>query len=175
MRFSRLYSMVLMGLALLPGLVYAANTNARIMGTATDPQNAVVAGAQIVATNNATGVVYTTITGANGNYLFAELPIGTYTIKATAQGFKTFTATGIVLNIDQEYVQRVQFEIGAVSQVVQVSATPVQVDTTDMQFSNVVDATQMTELPLINRSFTGLELALPGVQANSDRFGASTQ
>jgi hypothetical protein len=172
MRFFRHFLMILMVSALLSSLVFAANTNARIMGTVIDPQNAVVAGAQITATNTATGVVYATVTGTNGTYLFAELPIGSYMIKATAQGFKTFTATGIVLNIDQEYVQPVRFEIGAVSQVVQVSATPVQVDTTDMEFSNVVDSTQMTELPLINRAFTGLELALPGVQANSDRFGS---
>ncbi len=46
-----------------------------------------------------------------------------------------------------------------------------QVDTTDIQLSNVVDSTEMTELPLIGRGFTGLELILPGVQASSDRFG----
>jgi hypothetical protein len=41
-----------------------------------------------------------------------------------------------------------------------------------MQFSNIVDSTQLVELPLIGRNFTALELTLPGVQAGSDRFGA---
>ena len=54
---------------------------------------------------------------------------------------------------------------------VEVAASPVQVDTTDSQLSNVINSEQMVEYPLIGRNFTGLELALPGVQASSDRFG----
>jgi hypothetical protein len=53
---------------------------------------------------------------------------------------------------------------------VEVKANGVQVNTTDMQLSNVVDSHQITELPLIGRGFTNLELILPGVQASSDRF-----
>ena len=51
------------------------------------------------------------------------------------------------------------------------NAAAVQVDTSDMQLSNVINSQQMEELPLIGRNFSGLELTLPGVQASSDRFG----
>ncbi|HEY1211276.1 MAG TPA: carboxypeptidase regulatory-like domain-containing protein [Terracidiphilus sp.] len=152
---------------------YAANVNGRIRGTVTDPQNAVVAGAHITATNVATGIKHETVSGADGGYLFPELPIGNYSVSAKHEGFKTFTATGIVLNIDQEYVQPIKLVLGSVSTVVEVSASSVQVDTTDMEFSNIVDSTQMVELPLIGRNFTGLELTLPGVQSltGSERVG----
>jgi Carboxypeptidase regulatory-like domain len=161
---------------------YGVNTNGRIKGTITDPGGAVVTGAQITATNDATGVKYQTTSGADGVYLFPELPIGSYTVTAAATSFKGFTATGIVLNIDQEYVENIKLEVGSKNEVVEVSASAVQVNTTDMELSNVVNSAQMVELPLINRTFTGLELTLPGVQASSDRFtsnysvsGAQTQ
>ena len=151
----------------------AANVNGRISGVVTDPQDAVIAGSQITATNTQTGVKYTTVSGADGGYLFAELPIGSYTVTAASQGFQMFSATGIVLNIDQEYVEPIHLKLGSASEVVQVTESSVQVDTTDMQFSNNVGAQQMTELPLIGRNFSALELILPGVQsaAGGERIG----
>jgi hypothetical protein len=153
---------------------YAANVNARISGAVTDAQDAVIPGAQITVTNIETGVQYKTVSGRDGSYLFAQLPIGTYSISASMKDFKTFIGTGIVLNIDQQYVQPIRLSVGAQTEVVQVTESAVQVDTTDMQFSNIVDATQMVELPLMGRDFTGLELTLPGVQAGSDRFGTAS-
>lgn len=173
MRFAKVFLAVLsvLSVALPLPTIHAANVNARIKGVVTDPGGAAVVNAQIAAKNDATGVQFTTVSGADGGYLFAQLPVGSYTVTATAQGFKSFSATGIVLTIDQEYVQPIQMSLGSTSEVVQVSASPVQVNTTDMQLSNVIDSQQMVELPLIGRNFTGLELTLPGVQASSDRFG----
>jgi hypothetical protein len=154
----------------------AANVNGRIRGTVTDPQNAAIAGAHVTATNTETGVKYETVSGADGGYLFPQLPIGKYSVSATQTGFERFSASGIVLNIDQEYVQPIQLPVGSVSTVVEITSSSVQVDTSDMQFSNIVDSTQMVELPLIGRNFTGLELTLPGVQAASgaERIGGNS-
>ncbi len=152
---------VALGLLAVFGIAYAADTNGRIKGTASDPSGAVVAGAKITATNIATGVTFQTVTGSDGVYLFPQLPVGTYSVSANASGFKRYDATGIMLNIDQEYVQDIHFAVGAASDVVQVNASGVQVDTTDMQLSNIVNSEQMEELPIINRNFTGLELDAP--------------
>jgi Carboxypeptidase regulatory-like domain len=149
----------------------AADVNARIKGVVTDPQNAVVPNAQIVATNAATGVKFTTTSQSDGGYLFPQLPIGTYSITVSVPGFQSFKASGITLNIDQEYIEAIHLNLGSNSDIVEVAADAVQVNTTDMQLSNIVDASQMVELPLVGRNFTGLELTLPGVQAASDRFG----
>lgn len=154
------------------GIAHAIDVKARIRGTVTDPQGAVLAGIKVTALNEATGVKFEAVTGADGGYLFPQLPIGTYTVSVSASGFKGFTAKGIVLDVDQEYVEPVKLAVGSTAEVVEVAASPVQVDTTDIQLSNVVDSTEMTELPLIGRGFTGLELILPGVQASSDRFGS---
>ncbi len=154
------------------GSAHAADVNGRIKGTVTDPQGAVVPGVQVVATNQATGFKFTTKTQADGSYFFAELPVGTYSVLVAASGFQSFKATGIVLNIDQEYVEPIHLAVGEATQTLEVAADAVQVNTTDMQLNNVVEAAQMTELPNISRSFTTFETIEPGVQSSSDRFGS---
>lgn len=153
-------------------VAHAVDVNGRIIGKVTDPTGAVVPGAIVTATNLQTGVKQTTVSQKDGGYFFAQLPIGTYSITATAPGFKTFQASGIVLAIDQEYNEPVQFTSGATNETVSVSADSVQVNTTDMQLNNVVEAGQMVELPNISRSFTLYETIQPGVQASNDRFGS---
>lgn len=150
---------------------WAADVTARIRGTVTDPSGAVIAGAQLTATNVQTGVAYTTKAQSNGSYEFLNLPVGTYNLAATAPGFQAFAASGIKLNIDQQYVQDVKFSVGSTTEKVEVVANQVQVDTTSIQLSNVVESKQIVDLPLIGRNWTQLELISPGVQAASDRFG----
>jgi hypothetical protein len=152
---------------------HAADTNGRIKGLVTDSTSAVIPGAQVTATNTLTGVAFKTVSQKDGEYLFAQLPVGTYSISVTAPGFKGFTATGIVITIDQEYVEPVKLTIGDANETLSVQADPIQVNTTDMQLNNVVNSDQILELPLISRAFSGLELILPGVQAPSDRFGSN--
>jgi len=165
-----LFCVAILGLSITAA--YAADTNGRIKGTVTDATSALIPGAKVTATNTETGVKFTTTSLKNGDYLFPELPIGPYTISAEAPGFETFTATGIKLTIDQEYVEPITLTIGNQSQVVSVTADSIQVNTTDMQINNIVDSTQMEELPNISRGYTQFELIEPGVQSSSDRFGA---
>ncbi|HEY4356535.1 MAG TPA: carboxypeptidase regulatory-like domain-containing protein [Acidobacteriaceae bacterium] len=153
---------------------HAVDVNGRIKGTVTDPQSAVLPGVTVTAINEKTGVKYTTKTAADGSYFFPQLPIGTYDVSVQTQGFQAFLAKGIVLNIDQEYVETVKLEVGSENTTLEVSASAVQVNTTDMQLNNIVNSEQMVELPLIGRGFTGLELIEPGVQSSSDRFGSSS-
>ena len=150
---------------------WAADVTARIRGTVTDPSGAVVPNASVTATNMQTGVAYSANAQNSGNYELLNLPVGTYNLAATAPGFQAFSATGIKLNIDQQYVQDIKFSIGNANERVEVRANAVQIDTTNIQLSNVVDAKQIVDLPLIGRNWTQLELISPGVQAANDRFG----
>jgi hypothetical protein len=151
---------------------YAADTNGRIKGTVTDSTNAVIPGALVTATNTQTGVKFTTHSLKDGGYLFPELPIGSYSITVELNGFKSFSATGIKLDIDQEYVEPVVLTIGSTTDIVSVTADSIQVNTTDMQINNIVDSHEMAELPNIGRTYSQFELIEPGVQSSSDRFGS---
>ena len=165
-RVTALASFVVFGLQ-----AWSADVTARIRGTVTDPSGAVVANAHLTATNAQTGIAYDAQSQSNGSYELLNLPIGTYNLSASATGFEVFTASGITLNIDQIYLQNVKLTVGSTSQTVEVKANAVQVDTTNMQLSNVVESKQIVDLPLIGRNWTQLEQLEPGVQASSDRFG----
>ncbi len=158
-------------LAMLPAS-FAADVTARIRGTVTDPSGSVIPGAAVTATNLATGVAFQGKTQANGTYEFLHLPIGTYTVSVTAPGFSTFSASGIHLDIDTAYEEPVQLTVGGAAQDVSVKADAVQVDSSNIQLNNIVEAAQIVELPLVGRDFSQLEQLLPGVQASSDRFGS---
>jgi hypothetical protein len=165
-----LFCVAILGLAL--NTAHAVDTNGRIKGTVTDATNAVIPGATVTATNLQTGVKFVTKSLKDGGYLFPELPIGNYSISAVATGFKSFNATGIKIDIDQEYVEPVVLSVGDTSEVVSVTADSIQVNTTDMQINNIVNSTEMSELPNISRSYSQFELIEPGVQQSSDRFGS---
>ncbi len=151
-------------------MLQAADVTARIRGTVTDPTGSLIPGAIVTATNAETGVAFQAKTQQNGAYEFLHLPIGTYSVTVSAPGFTSFNASGIRLDIDTEYVEPVKLNVGS-TQEISVKADAVQVDSTNMQLNNVVEAKQIVELPLIARDFTQLEQLLPGVQAGNDRFG----
>src|SRR3981189_2450161 len=110
----------------------AVEVTARIEGTVTDPSGAFIPNAQVTATNTETGVVTNTTTSAIGDYIFQKLPIGTYSISVSVPGFSRYNATGIILNIDQEYVLPIKLSVGSPTETIEVKANAVQINTTDM-------------------------------------------
>jgi Carboxypeptidase regulatory-like domain len=149
----------------------ADNLYAKIQGTVTDPTGAVLNGVKLTATNVDTGVAYASETKSDGLYVFLNLPIGTYKVTATSSGFRTFTATGITLVLDQIYALNIKMELGQVSEQVLVEASNVQVETTNTQLGTVMNGDTIVDMPLNGRNWTQLQLLQPGVMASSDRFG----
>src|ERR1700680_679344 len=67
-----------------------------IRGTITDGSGAVVTGAEVKATNEATNQVQTTTSTPSGEFVFPKLPAGSYAVEAIARGFQAFRAGKIV-------------------------------------------------------------------------------
>ena len=72
-----------------------AQQNSEITGTVTDQTGAAVPGAALALTQNETGFVYNATSNATGGYDFPGLNVGIYTLKVTANGFESYTATGL--------------------------------------------------------------------------------
>ena len=151
----------------------ADNVYATLHGTATDITGAIIAGAEVTATNTQTGVKTTVTSRDNGYFEFPQLPVGSYVISASKQGFKTFKSTELVLNVNQVYDMPVRFEVGSITETVEVKADAVQVETTSMQQQTLIAAQNITDLPLIGRNFVQLSQLAPGVMAASDRFNSN--
>ncbi|PYU02918.1 MAG: TonB-dependent receptor, partial [Acidobacteria bacterium] len=151
----------------------ADNLYARIQGAVTDPSGAALVGAKLTATNVGTNANWDTTTGSDGAYAFLNLPIGTYKISATQSGFRNFTATSIVLVLDQVYVLNIKMELGQVNDTVVVEVSNVQVQTVNTQLGTVISGDVIRDMPLNGRNWIQLQQLQPGVMSSSDRFGTN--
>jgi hypothetical protein len=139
-----------------------AQSIGRIGGTVTDPTGAVVPGAAVVSTNRETGQKRKVETNQGGNFVFPDLPIGTYSIEAGKQGFSGQKREGISLLTGQDLELTFSLPVGDTSQTVQVTeGTPlIQTESSSVQTS--VNQTQMQDLPLNGRNALQLTTLTPG-------------
>src|SRR5262245_30549081 len=91
-----------------------------ILGSVKDAQGGVVPGATVVATNLGTQYSRSAVTDEAGDYALRLLPVGTYKVEVTIPGFKTFTQTGIALEVGRNARVDAIIELGAVSETVSV-------------------------------------------------------
>ena len=111
----------------LPILFLAVISNAQITesslrGIVTDVNGNIVASSAVVAQNDATAQVKTTTTNENGEFVFASLPSGSYTVFVRVTGFKTYELKNLKLNVGQTSELNIKLEIGEVSANVTIGA-----------------------------------------------------
>ncbi len=133
-------------------ILRAQEFRATITGRVTDASGAVIAGAKVEATNQATNQVANTISDTAGVYTIPLLQPGTYTVSASATGFKNYVRANIVLNTGDRTGIDIQMEVGEVQQTVTVSAETPPIDTQTATLGFVVNTTDVTEIPLNGRN-----------------------
>ncbi|MGH9943106.1 MAG: carboxypeptidase regulatory-like domain-containing protein, partial [Pyrinomonadaceae bacterium] len=144
----------------------SAQTSGRLTGTITGPDGA-IPGATIVATDNQTGRERTVTASDDGTFVIAQLESGTYTIKISAQGFKSFSATELKIDTGREYTLNPSLEVGGVEETVTVIAGADVVNSSNGELSATISPQQVKELPLNGRNPLALLNLLPGVNATS--------
>src|ERR1700746_1082871 len=140
-----------------------AGVTASISGTVTDASGAAVAGASVTATNGDTGIVATQTTNSQGYYSFQSLPLGKYTIEVQQKGFKVYQKTGLILDVNEALVADVPLQIGQSTEKIVVESDALHVETSNTQMGEVIEGKEMTDVPLVRRSFTDLLSLQPGV------------
>ena len=78
----------------------AQSTGGRIRGTVTDTSGAAISGANLALTDEATNVTRSTVSGYNGEYIFLEIPVGTYDLSVAQQGFKRYERKGLIIEFE---------------------------------------------------------------------------
>jgi hypothetical protein len=101
---------------------FAQSERGSITGTVSDPANAVIPHATVVARNTQTGVQYRSVTTQTGDYTVAELPAGSYDLNVEASGFGKFVQHGIRIYVEQAARIDVVLHIGAAAESVSVTA-----------------------------------------------------
>src|SRR5258708_36399711 len=141
------------------------STGGRIRGTVMDPRGGAVATATITLINEATHATRAVQSGANGEYIFIEVPVGSYEIDLTLQGFKKYVRRGIVLDLNQVLTVDIGLQLGGSTDVVEVTGAPPGVATTSTPLGAVVNERSSTQLPLSTRDVFQLLQLQPGVQS----------
>ncbi|MFB3829379.1 MAG: carboxypeptidase regulatory-like domain-containing protein, partial [Bryobacteraceae bacterium] len=152
---------------LLPaGSLLAQEFRATLTGRVLDPSNAPIAGASITVRNEGTNVAYPAKTDARGNYTVPFLPPGSYSVSASAEGFRQTVQSGFALTVAQTATLDFQLEIGAVTQEVTVTAEAPVLEQASADRGGLVDAESVTEYPLNGRNPFMLSMLVPGVDFN---------
>ena len=155
--------------------VLAFAQTAAIQGTVTDKTGAVIEGAEITARNLATNLTRTAASSGTGVYSVPNLAVGHYEIVIKKAGFRTFRVENAELTVAQVLTANAQLEPGAVTEEVRVMANELPpVDLETAQVSNLVDARQIQDLPLIVRDPYSLVLLSPGSSQTNSRLGGFT-
>ena len=141
-------------------------TTGEIYGTVTDISDAVIPGAGVEALNSETNLTRTTVTDEQGGYRFTLLPVGTYSVSVTLQGFAPTRQDGVEVHATEATPANLVLEVGEITQEVIVSATlTAQVDITTASVGKVVEEQRIVDLPLNGRNFLQLGTLQSGVVA----------
>jgi hypothetical protein len=142
-----------------PGAAAAATLQGRVL----DPQGRAIAGAGVAAEEQGTARRRQTVTDGTGAFTLPELPPGTYSLTAEAQGFARRTLHGLILAVGQTRRQEVGLELGTVSETVETVATAPGLATAGVStVDGVIGSTAIERLPLNGRNFMEMAFLVPG-------------
>src|SRR5208282_1948519 len=145
----------------------------KVLGEVQDSSGAVIKGAKVSVTNVDTGVSHEVTTGAGGEYAVTELQPGNYTVSVEQAGFKKAVQPAFKLDINQVVRVDVTLVPGMVSEHIEVSAVEPLMESQTSSTGQVIEETQVHDLPLNGRDFVQLAYLSPGV--NQGEIGAVQQ
>src|SRR5262245_50973987 len=150
----------------LPVCAFAQSNTGSLTGTVADASG-VIPNATITITDNRTGRERTTQSSGEGSFSFTLLEVGLYTVKVSAAGHKTYTATQVKIDVGAQYSLNPILEAGAINESVTVVAGTEIINSTTGELSTTVSPRQVVELPLNGRN----PLALIQLQAGTSSNG----
>jgi carboxypeptidase family protein len=152
-----------------------AVAGSQLSGIVRDSSNATIPGAEVTVTKTDTGMTRTAFTGPDGTYTFPNLPVGPYQLKVVLQGFNTYVRDGIVLQVSSNPELNVTLAVGAISEMVTVTANSSLVETHSTGVGQVIDNQRVMEMPLNGRQATeliflsGLATSAPAGDLNTNK------
>ncbi len=153
----RQFSFVLLCALLLLGAPYAAYAqsqaiNGQIEGVVSDASGAAIPNAKITVLNLETGTTRMATSDDSGVYRVPLLPLGTYRVTVEVAGFKKLTRAGITLTTGQLATVDVKLETGNIDEQITITSDAPIADTAKIDLGRVLNAREVTNLPLISRN-----------------------
>jgi hypothetical protein len=164
----------ILSLLLLVGSFHVFAQEATMLGTVTDPSGAAIPNVSVTITNVDTGNVTHVTTNDVGQYLAADLRIGTYTVQARSGNFKLAEQKNIGLQVGDRHRVDFQLQLGNTQESITVEASTVQVQADTGEISDVISGQQVTSLATNGRSVAELEALVPGASSAQGDFQVPT-
>ncbi len=141
---------------------FAQSNSGDVTGTIADASGAAIQNAMVTAANEGTAVKVTVTANGEGTYRFTNLPVGSYTITATAVGFSSAGLKNIAVDLNKTVTANLTLAVGSTSATVEVNAAAAVIDTTTAQLENTYSTTQVVNLPTAATGSGIYNLALLG-------------
>src|SRR5438270_6643452 len=161
---------LLLALTALPGFAQMGATGA-VVGTVTDPQGAVVPGADVSSTDRSISTTSKTSTNSAGHFAFDSVTPGTYDLKITKSGFQTAFVRGQKVDVGKSLTEDVNLPVGAVTQEVTVETTGTELQTMNATVGNSVTGVALDSLPSLGRDVSTFVTLQPGVAPDGSVAG----
>lgn len=161
------FTLCLLAVLLVTPAALAQNVTGTIVGTVTDASGAVVSSAGLAVVNEGTGIEYKAATSETGEYVVANLPSGSYSVKAELQGFKPSVTKGVRLLANRTARVDVSLEPGSLQQAIEVQASAPVVNSENATVGNILEANVITTIPLNGRTLDRLIRISAGVTSDS--------
>ncbi len=147
-----------------PGLAHAQGLSGQIGGSVVDGSKGAVPGATVTVRNTATAVTRDVVTDSEGLFVFTNLFAGTYDLRVTLTGFRTYEQKGLALSATERLaVPPITLEVGGLEEVVTVEASAVHAQAQSGERSGTIRADEIKDTQLRGRDFLGLLQGMPGV------------
>ena len=146
----------IVALTTITGHALAQRTTATFAGIVTDSSSAVLPGAEVRLINEGTNAVTEKLTGETGEFLFDYVPVGTYTLKISLPGFKTYESRGIPLGAAQSLRRTYTLSVGEITDNVTVTGEAPLVNTLSPEQRVGMGALEVRTMPMINRDITSI-------------------
>jgi hypothetical protein len=163
------------GVALIAPASLHGQATGSFSGNVVDKAGAAIPGAAVIATSEGTGLARDVKTDGTGHYSIPLLPVGTYSVRVDAASFQSSVSKDLRLQVDE--ARELDFSLSPASQnaVVEVTDTPVAIETANPSLGQVITSQQVAQLPLNGRDFVQLATLTAGATAETNPNSFFTQ
>jgi outer membrane receptor for ferrienterochelin and colicin len=165
-RFAATLGVVMGAFSLLTALSAQAQTTSTIQGTVTDKQGLAVNHAELRLTSSATEATQSVTSDDEGNYQFAAVTAGTYTLNVSHPGFTTRLFDPLEVTLNRTLTFNVKLELGSIEEVINVSAEIPLLETSSSTQGATILPQEIEDMPINGRNYLDLLQLVPGVAIN---------
>src|SRR3954447_4532372 len=165
----RVFALVVLALTATTTIAAAQITTGSVVGSVKDAQDGVIPGATVILINEAQGTKSAPVaTNGTGDFVFPNVPAGTYTVEVSMPSFKTLKRTGVTVGAgNRNSLGTLTIDVGGATETVEVKAEAPMIQATTGERSFTITTESVENLPIANRSFTALTQLAPGVNGNN--------